>query len=101
VLFETLTLVVKDRGKALSVASKAHGVETASIILVEVELGVDEGFSRTQLGQEKYCNVFVVEVAGKVNRNSVVFVLLIEQLEEVVLIQDLATVSQLFDYVGE
>ena len=76
-------------------------METASIILVEVELSVDKGFSRTQLGQKKYCYVFVVEVAGEVNRNSVVFVLLIEQLEEVVLIQGLSTVGQPFDDVGE
>lgn len=71
-------------------------MKTASFVFVEVELGVDEGFGWSQLRQEKYCYVFVVEVAGKIDWDSVVFVLLIEQLEVVILIQNLATVSQFF-----
>jgi len=99
--FEALTIVVEDGGKAFIVPSKAHGVKTASFVFVEVELGVDEGFGWSQLGQEEYCYVFVVEVAGKIDWDSVVFVLLIEQLEVVILIQDLATVGQPFYDFGE
>jgi len=76
-------------------------METASFVLVEVELGVDEEFGWAQLSHEEDCDVFVIQITRNVDWGPVVFILVVKPLEVIVLIQDLATVSQFLYDFGE
>jgi hypothetical protein len=75
-------------------------VETISVFSVKVERSIHEGFGWSHLGQQENRYVLKIQKAGQVGRCAVLFVFLIKQLKNVVLVQFLATFGECLDEAG-